>query len=217
MRTSSVAIRSSSRALFSLREVTTLTEVPEARIRKDIETGLLEGYVKRRNETRLYFDSSSLFVVAAVYSNARMSAEYRKSALIRLKRFDISRKGIDLEAISRSKENRVYVDKYIYIDMADVYDTLSPRLDLYMRGLDRIEQRADVLGGEAVFKGTRLPVTHVGRMLDRGEELENILEDYPYLNEDDVRFARLYYRAHPPVGRPRMSGETPNGADAAPG
>ena len=40
-------------------------------------------------------------------------------------------------------------------------------------------------------------------MLEAGDTVEMILEDYPYLTSDDVEFARLYHRANPPKGRPR--------------
>lgn len=81
--------------------------------------------------------------------------------------------------------------------------SVSPRLNVYYLGLSRVEERHDVLGGEAVFRDSRLSVMHVGKMIESGEAVANILEDYPYLNEDDVRFASLYFRAHPAVGRPR--------------
>ena len=57
------------------------------------------------------------------------------------------------------------------------------------------------MGGEAVFKNTRLSVKHVGKMREDGEKIEDILEDYPYLRENDVEFARLYFKSHP-NGRP---------------
>lgn len=107
----------------------------------------------------------------------------------------------------------VYIDESLCIDVGKVCKEVKPRVDLYAGGLNRTEERDDILGGEAVFKGTRLSVIHVGKMFDRGETLANILADYDYLTENDVRFAQLYYRAHPPVGRPRTSAEGP-GDDA---
>jgi uncharacterized protein (DUF433 family) len=105
------------------------------------------------------------------------------------------------------KNLSVDIDRYLSLNIKSVLHRVSPRLNLYRDGLYRIEERDDVLGGEAVFRGSRLSVLHVGKMIDAGESVSNILEDYPYLNEDDVRFASLYYRAHPAPGRPRASGE----------
>jgi uncharacterized protein (DUF433 family) len=50
----------------------------------------------------------------------------------------------------------------------------------------------DIMCGEAVFPNSRLSVSHVGRMRKRGAPVTEILEDYPYLNEQDVRFAAEY-------------------------
>jgi uncharacterized protein (DUF433 family) len=60
-----------------------------------------------------------------------------------------------------------------------------------------------ILGGEPVFPGSRLAVRHVGEMLGRGGEPREIWEDYPYLTEEDLAFARLYTLAYPKMGRPR--------------
>ena len=73
----------------------------------------------------------------------------------------------------------------------------------------RLVTRNDILGGEPVFPGSRLAVRHVGLMAERGESTKNILEDYPYIAERDVAFARLFARAYPRVGRPHATRQTP--------
>jgi len=42
----------------------------------------------------------------------------------------------------------------------------------------------------------------VGGMLERGVAAQEILEDYPYLEAQDLEFARLHVRAYPRIGRP---------------
>ncbi len=98
--------------------------------------------------------------------------------------------------------DRLKLDEYLYIDLAKVAEDLAPRVDSYAEGLRRIEEKEGVLGGEAVFKRTRLSVNHIGKLRDGGEAIENIIEDYPYLRKGDIEFARLYFKAHPVVGRP---------------
>jgi uncharacterized protein (DUF433 family) len=90
----------------------------------------------------------------------------------------------------------------VTVDTAPVRAEVAHRLDLYRRGLARIESRRDVLGGEPVFKGTRLSVRHIGGMVANGVPMEEIREDYPDLSEDDVAFATLYARMKPAPGRP---------------
>ena len=59
------------------------------------------------------------------------------------------------------------------------------------------------MAGQTVFPNSRLSVHHVGQIIARGESLQVILEDYPYLSELDFKFAPLYVKAYPVMGRPR--------------
>ena len=61
----------------------------------------------------------------------------------------------------------------------------------------------ETMGGEPVFKGTRISVAHVGALASRGRPLQEILEDYPRLSEDDVRLAEIVFKMGPRPGRPR--------------
>jgi uncharacterized protein (DUF433 family) len=62
-----------------------------------------------------------------------------------------------------------------------------------------------ILGGERVFRGTRLAVRRVGDAAERPAAVKEMLEDYPYLKADDIEFAKRFARAYPRVGRPRDS------------
>jgi uncharacterized protein (DUF433 family) len=77
----------------------------------------------------------------------------------------------------------------------------NDRIALYRRGLGRVESRPDVLGGEPVFRGTRLSVRHIGGMLLNGVPEAEIRTDYPQLSSDDIAFAALFVRLKPLPGR----------------
>jgi uncharacterized protein (DUF433 family) len=159
------------------------------------------------------------FTLAAVYGNEFFSGRLRKLALDKVD--GIYCEGTPLVAnimrdfsewhtvVSEAicYESKLTIDRYIFLDLGKVCEEVRPRVDLYVEGLKKIDEKEGVLSGDAVFKNTRLSVSHVGKMRDRGETVENIRGDYPYLTDDDIKFARLYYRAHPPVGRPRSSVE----------
>src|SRR5262249_939864 len=100
----------------------------------------------------------------------------------------------------------IHIDGCFFIDANRVCNTVRPRVTLYAHGLDRVEEREGVLGGETVFKGTRISVRHIGTVFRKGESIGNILEDHPVLTENDIHFADLYTRAHPITGRPRTRG-----------
>ena len=59
------------------------------------------------------------------------------------------------------------------------------------------------LGGEPVFKGTRIPVYGIAAMLDAGATVEDLLSGYPKLTERMLDLARIWAAAHPRRGRPK--------------
>ena len=207
------------RAMLSLREATVLADVAEAKVRKDIETGLLRP-IKSANVERLLFRWADVFVFAAVYKGDLLSAALRKKAFEELEGLvapsdrrhfydHLDAKALLADTLTRNRPSQLFgagdrlkLDDYLFIDIAKVVEDLAPRVDLYAKGLTHIEQKEDVLGGEAVFKNTRLSVNHIGKMREGGEAVADIIEDYPYLRQDDVEFARLYFKAHPMLGRP---------------
>ena len=60
---------------------------------------------------------------------------------------------------------------------------------------DRIERNPRVAGGEAVLKGTRVPLRTVLASLAEGATVDEILMDFPTLTEQDVRAAIAFAAA----------------------
>jgi len=58
--------------------------------------------------------------------------------------------------------------------------------------LERIEINPQILAGKPVIKGTRISVELILRMLSQGISVEEILEEYPHLTEEDVKAALAY-------------------------
>ena len=66
------------------------------------------------------------------------------------------------------------------------------------RALDyrrRIVRDPRVCGGQAVFRGTRVPLRTVLASLAEGDATEEILADFPTLTEQDVRAAIAFAAA----------------------
>ena len=225
--------------LLSLRETVVLAGIDEREkdVRNDIMRGVLPAAnVIRIDNSHLCFHWPYVLTFAAVYGNRFLdSAELRRVALekvfvaatgcsegsghamfhLALRTSGIT-SGVDwCRAIKACTFVRTHVDidHYLNIDVGKACDDVKPRVSLYADGLERVEENDAVLGGAAVFRDTRLPVLHIGKMAERGVSTEIILEDYPKLTEADVEFARLYYRARPPIGRPR-SGVNNDAPDA---
>ena len=51
---------------------------------------------------------------------------------------------------------------------------------------DRISIDPNICHGQACVKGTRIPVHQVVRMLANGDEIEDLIKEYPSLKRDDI-------------------------------
>ena len=58
--------------------------------------------------------------------------------------------------------------------------------------LKRITVRADVFGGKPIVRDLRISVEHVLGMLAAGETAQGILEEYPFLEPEDVQACMVY-------------------------
>jgi uncharacterized protein (DUF433 family) len=214
---SSRAVTTKSR-LLSLREAVVLAGVAEKEkcVRNDISRGHISASVYRFDNSHRCFTWPSVVSFAAAYGNARVtSPDLRWLVFENVFNFASSMKPLtDCFMLSGAidwghslctlnyEAGLLEVDRYLTINLHRVYEDVGNRIGLYATGLDRVEENESVLGGAAVFKGTRLSVLHVGKMAERSISTSEILEDYPFLTESDIEFARLYYRARPPRGRP---------------
>ena len=68
--------------------------------------------------------------------------------------------------------------------------------------LERITYNPKIFGGKPIIRGRRLAVEHVLGMLAAGHTYESILEDFPWLEHEDIQACLLY--AARMVGRERM-------------
>ncbi|MCE7986863.1 MAG: DUF433 domain-containing protein [Caldilinea sp. CFX5] len=58
--------------------------------------------------------------------------------------------------------------------------------------LDRITFDKEVLAGKPLLRGLRISVDMILELLAKGASSQEILEDYPMLEPDDLRAALLY-------------------------
>ncbi|MCH7627062.1 MAG: DUF433 domain-containing protein [Chloroflexi bacterium] len=61
-----------------------------------------------------------------------------------------------------------------------------------MLGFDRITFDQKVMGGRACVRGMRITVALVLNLVSNGMSTEDILNEYPYLETDDIRQALQY-------------------------
>lgn len=55
-----------------------------------------------------------------------------------------------------------------------------------MNGFDRITQVPDVMGGKACIRGMRVTVGNLVGQIGAGRTIDELLQDYPYLEREDL-------------------------------
>jgi len=61
-----------------------------------------------------------------------------------------------------------------------------------MEYLDRITRQSDVMGGKACIRNMRVTVGMIISQIGEGHTIDEILEDYPYLEREDILQALRY-------------------------
>lgn len=60
--------------------------------------------------------------------------------------------------------------------------------------LNRITVNPKIFGGKPIIRGRRLAVEHVLGMLAAGDTFETLLENYPWLEQEDIQACLVYAR-----------------------
>ena len=82
-------------------------------------------------------------------------------------------------------------------------DLRQPRREIAasMRDLRRARRMVvsdpEILGGDPVFRGTRVPVHMVAQLGAQGSSLADLIEGYPRLTAEMIRLAPIYANAYP--------------------
>ena len=101
----------------------------------------------------------------------------------------------------------VRADDLLIVDVAEARRQVGRRL----RDLEEIEamivRDKGVMGGEPVFKGTRIPVHSIAAMMADGAPEGEMLEGYPKLTARMLYLSQLWSAANPQRGRPKTMEE----------
>ncbi|CCV11888.1 DUF433 domain-containing protein [Mesorhizobium sp. STM 4661] len=101
----------------------------------------------------------------------------------------------------------VRADDLLIVDIAEARKQLKARivdLDEAEAAIGRVK---GVMGGEPVFKGSRIPVRMIATMLAQGVDEVEVIEGYPKLTSRMIELARIWVAAHPARGRPKKLSE----------
>jgi uncharacterized protein (DUF433 family) len=115
------------------------------------------------------------------------------------------RKRLFKELAEKPSAKTIKADDLLIVDLAEARRQIAAKV----RDLDEAEadvhsvkgKYTAIMGGQPVFKGTRIPVRLVAAMLEQGADEDEILEGYPSLTRRRLQLARIWVAAHPSRGR----------------
>jgi uncharacterized protein (DUF433 family) len=61
-----------------------------------------------------------------------------------------------------------------------------------LTGLDRITFDPQIMAGQACIRGMRIPISLVINLIANGLSIAEIIEDYPYLEPEDIQQSLKY-------------------------
>jgi len=189
--------------LFSVNEAAAIAEVSPETIRTALEKKSVTPSHKRKagKVVRHQFSVGDvLFIKLLAEFPFPLSKQDKHSLAQILARGDRkaspwSIEGLDL--VYRSGEVQIFVQ------CKSLRETIDRNLAAFRWGRRRVVSLPEVLGGEPVFRGTRVPLEHVAALFQKGVSEKEIIEDFPQLSVRDLAFARLFSRFGERPGRPR--------------
>jgi len=107
-------------------------------------------------------------------------------------------------ALAQTRRNAVSLDGgFLKVDLKEPRRELAASLRRLRRARQLVIADPEIMGGDPVFRGTRIPVHMIADILAQGESEQDILASYPRLTAETVRLAPIYAAAYPLRGRPR--------------
>lgn len=172
---------------FTINEAAVLAQLPRRRVDRELERGVL----------RSTGTPKLLGMPALVYLEWLRGQPYELPVAMRR---DLAA-NIE-EAVGARRHTALLKAARISVNLRPALTEVQPLARRYADWKQQLSQDDATMGGELTFPDSRLTVRRVGSMLERGVDPSELREDYPYLTDDDLRFARLYVQAHPRAGRP---------------
>jgi uncharacterized protein (DUF433 family) len=108
------------------------------------------------------------------------------------------------DALAGSPRNVVSLEGgLVKIDLREPRREVASSLRELHRARRLVVSDPDNMGGDPVFRGTRVPVHMIAELVTKGSTQAELLESYPRLTADMIRLAPVYAAAYPLRGRPR--------------
>jgi uncharacterized protein (DUF433 family) len=108
------------------------------------------------------------------------------------------------DALADSPRNVVSLEGgLVKIDLREPRRELATSLRELRRARRLVVSDPEIMGGDPVFRGTRVPVHMIAELVVQGSTQAELLQGYPSLTAEMIRLAPVYAAAYPLRGRPR--------------
>jgi uncharacterized protein (DUF433 family) len=171
-------------------EAAALTGLSLKAIQKAIdEKAIPFRVVRQQGKSKRYLENMSLICL-------RLEAEGLNQLPLQLRR------RIFRAVIESPRQPQVRVSEVLFVDVDKARNGLATKL-WELRKADRmVISNPAIMTGTPVIRGTRVPVHMIAELRMAGTSIEEILQGYPSLRDEQIALAELYAKAHPKRGRP---------------
>jgi uncharacterized protein (DUF433 family) len=101
----------------------------------------------------------------------------------------------------------VSVDDVTQVNVKSLAEAAARRAAALAAAEGMVTSDDAVMGGEPVFKGTRVPVRTIAAWIESGESKETIQASFPTITGEMIDAAALWAKTHPQRGRPKSFGD----------
>jgi uncharacterized protein (DUF433 family) len=102
------------------------------------------------------------------------------------------------DALAEAPRNVVSLEGgLIKIDLREPRRALAASLRDLRRARRLVVSDPEILGGDPVFRGTRVPVDLIAELVAQGSKPAELIESYPRLTAEMIRLAPVYAAAYP--------------------
>lgn len=177
-------------AEFTVAEASWVTGLSVKTINKAIEdTAVPARIVRSGGGPRRYVPYTSLLCL-------QLHAEGLKRLPLRMRR-EVFRR-----VIGEPNEKQLKYTHALIINVGEARRRMNSRLQNLAKAAGMVQSDPDIMAGEPVFRGTRIPVHLIADMVEQGTPIAEILDGYPSLTRELMEYAGIYATTHPRRGRP---------------
>jgi uncharacterized protein (DUF433 family) len=184
-------MQTSDTSLYTPTEAAVLTRLPLKAVNNAIDKKMVETVAGERagRSTRL-LDAQALVSLAVERRLAdRLAPELRRELF---------------GALAKAPRDVVALQGgLLRVDLREPRRELASSLRELRRARRLVVSDPEIMGGDPVFRGTRVPVHLIADLVAQGAADDELLSDYPRLTAEMIRLAPVYAAAYPLRGRPR--------------